>query len=64
MMVGSLGYIGESLMELTFSKSEIISTGIIISLVASVLGELSFAIWLLVTGANTKHGRKHNVELT
>lgn len=64
MMVGSLGYIGESLIELTFSQSEIISKGIIITLIASVLGELSFAIWLLVTGAQSKHDKKNKVELT
>ena len=64
MMVGSLGYFGESLMELTFSQSEIISTGIIITLIASVLGELSFAIWLLVTGENPKQNGNPKVELT
>ena len=64
MMVGSIGYIGESLMELTFSQSEIISTGIIITLIASVLGELSFAIWLLVTGAKPKQNGNPKVELT
>jgi hypothetical protein len=64
MMVGSLGYIGESLMELTFSKNEIVSTGIVISLIASVLGELSFAIWLLVTGGNLTYSGKSKVDLT
>ena len=64
MMVGSIGYIGESLMELTFSSNQVISTIILISLVASVIGELSFAFWLLIKGISPSDDGNYKRELT
>lgn len=50
MMIGSLGYFGESLVNITFGNKEAFSIAITIFLVISVIGELSFTFWLLIKG--------------
>ena len=61
MMLGSLGYFGESLKELTFSDNEIISLLITLFLIISVVGELSFTFWLLIKGLNVEEWSKKMV---
>lgn len=50
MLIGGIGYGGDSLIQLTFINSEILSIFFSCLLVLAVIGELWFAFWLLFKG--------------
>ena len=52
--VGSLGYLGEAILELTSSNTASLSMIITGLLVIAVVGELSFTFWLLIKGVNNE----------
>ncbi len=54
MMVGSLGYFGESLTKLTFQTSDVLGAVLAIFLAISVVGELSYTFWLLIKGTKSE----------
>lgn len=50
LLAGSLGYAGDSLIQFTWLDSEVLTLVFSVLLVGAVVGELWFAIWLLVKG--------------
>ena len=52
MMIGSIGYAGDSLVRLLLINNDVISYLTTALLVAAVLGELAFAFWLLIKRVN------------
>lgn len=54
LILGSLGYLFESTAELTMTNNVVISSIFAIFLAFAIIGELSFAIWLLVKGLRTE----------
>jgi F0F1-type ATP synthase membrane subunit c/vacuolar-type H+-ATPase subunit K len=50
MLIGGIGYAGDTFIHLTLENSEILSTLFSSLLVLAVIGEIWFAIWLLVKG--------------
>ena len=53
MMVGSLGYLLESFSHFALAPNKVISVLVIIFLSIVVVGEFSFAFWLLIKGLKT-----------
>jgi len=60
MMIGSFGYMGEGLVKSIFPNIAPILTTINILLFIAVLGELSFAFWLLIKGINIEKWNRVN----
>ncbi len=58
MGIGSLGYLLESIGEITLTNNEVLSTLIIAFLVIATVGELSFTSWLLIKGINIEEWDK------
>jgi hypothetical protein len=58
MGIGSLGYLLESIGEITLTNNEVLSTLIIAFLVIATVGELSFTFWLLIKGVNIEEWAK------
>jgi len=54
MMIGSIGYAGDSLVRLLIINNDTISFLTTILLVSAVIGELAFTFWLLIKGTNKK----------
>ncbi|MGH1337854.1 MAG: DUF4386 domain-containing protein [Aureispira sp.] len=60
MMIGSFGYMGEGLVKSIFPNIAPLLTTINILLLIAVLGELSFAFWLLIKGINIEKWNRVN----
>jgi uncharacterized protein DUF4386 len=58
MMVGSFGYLVQALEKLTLTQSDVISMLVIGLLVIVTIGELAFALWLLIKGLNVERLNK------
>ena len=54
MMIGSIGYAGDSLSKLLFVENESSTVVLAIFLTIAVIGELSFTFWLLIKGVDIK----------
>lgn len=53
MLIGSIGYLGESLQGMTFGDNDVVNGINGVFLLISVVGELSFTFWLLIKGIRT-----------
>lgn len=62
MGIGSLGYLLESIGEITLTNNEILSILVIGFLVIATVGELAFTFWLLIKGINIEEWEKRNLE--
>lgn len=58
MGIGSLGYLLESIGELTLTNNNILSILVIVFLIIATVGELFFAFWLLIKGVNIEAWNK------
>jgi hypothetical protein len=58
MGIGSLGYLMESIGEITLTSNEVLSISTIAFLVIATVGELSFTFWLLIKGINIEEWDK------
>ena len=58
MMIGSIGYAGDSFVRLLLINNDIISYLTTVLLVAAVLGELAFTFWLLIKRINMERSVK------
>lgn len=60
MMIGSIGYAGDSLVSLLLINNSIISYTTTTLLVFAVIGELAFALWLLLKGVKLENQKTPN----
>jgi hypothetical protein len=51
-VIGSLGYLLEGLLKVTFFENAALGTAVVVLLVVASVSELAFALWLLVRGPN------------
>ncbi len=54
MGVGSFGYLIQALAGITQTENGLVSTAVVVLLVLVTLGELGFALWLLIKGINVQ----------
>jgi uncharacterized protein DUF4386 len=62
LMIGSIGYLMDSFRNLLLLDNEVLSIVSSVLLIASVIGEVSFFLWLLIKGVNVEEWEKRALE--